>query len=278
MIIDAHQHFWKYNTREYSWIDDRMKVLRRDYLPSHLIKEMSKVGVQGTIAVQARQTLEETSWLLGLAEVHDFIKGVVGWVDLRSSKVEDQLKHFSSFPKLVGIRHIVHDEPDDLFLLRTDFLNGINKLQKFNLSYDILIFEKHLPVTIRFVKKFPNQPFVVDHIAKPKILLAKMEPWEENIRSLAQFSNVYCKISGLVTEADWENWTENNFYPYLETVFDAFGAERIMIGSDWPVCTLAGSYQSVINIILNFIKELSDSEKKMVLVQNALKFYGLKMG
>ena len=211
MLIDAHQHFWHYNPKEYGWISDRMEKLKRDFLPADLIPELQAMKFEGTIAVQARQSLEETRWLLTLADENNFIKGVVGWVDLCSEEAEDQLKEFSANSKFVGVRHVVHDEPDDRFMARKDFRRGISSLQKYSLTYDLLIFPKHLPLAMELVKEFPDQPFVLDHIAKPDIKGQRREPWASGIRKLAQLPNVYCKLSGMVTEADWKSWKKDDF-------------------------------------------------------------------
>lgn len=275
MKIDAHQHFWKYNSNEYGWIDDSMGILRRDFLPDDLIVELEQIGFSGSIAVQARQTLEETRWLLTLADQNKFIKGVVGWVDLCSPVIEEQLEEFSKHSKLVGIRHVVQDEPDDQFMLRDDFLHGISLLKKYNLVYDILIFPKHLPVAIEMVKMFPEQTFVLDHIAKPAIKGKKISPWKEDISELAAYPNVSCKISGMVTEADWKNWKNEDFHPYLDTIFSVFSTDRLLIGSDWPVCTVAGSYRSVIGIVLDYIKNFNKEERDHILGRNARLIYNL---
>ena len=276
MKIDSHQHFWIYNPSEYGWISDDMQILKKDYLPDQLQKELFSVGFDGSIAVQARQTLEETKWILGLAEQNSFIKGVVGWVDLCSPRVEERLVQFSSYPKLVGVRHVVHDEPDDNFILREDFLNGISHLKKFGLAYEILIFPRHLPNTIQFVSRFPEQLFVLDHIAKPLIKDKKVSPWKEGIEKLAGFKNVYCKLSGMVTEADVKNWKQEDIIPYLDIVFDAFGPDRLMIGSDWPVCRVAGLYQQVMEVVLNYIGTYSEEDKNKILGKNALRVYRIK--
>jgi len=275
MKIDGHQHFWKFNTVEFGWINDDMNALRRDFLPRDLEEELQSIGFNGSIAVQARQSLEETRWLLQLADSNGFIKGVVGWVDLRSPKVEQQLAIFSKNEKFVGARHIVQDEPDDQFLLRADFLNGLRCLQTFDLTYDILIYPKHLPVAIKLVEQFPEMRFVLDHLAKPFIKKKITSSWKEEIAGLAKFPNVFCKVSGLVTEADWQNWKNDDFIPYLDTVFESFGVERILIGSDWPVCTLAGDYQKVMSIVTAFIEKFSNEEKTAILGGNAAKAYHL---
>lgn len=275
MRIDSHQHFWKYNPIEYGWIDDTMAVLRQDFLPDDLASELAMSGLDGSVAVQARQSLEETEWLLDLSDKHDIIKGVVGWVDLRSPDLVRQLDSFAGNKKLVGVRHVVQDEPDDRFLLREDFMRGVGELTKYDLVYDILIFERQLPAALEFVKNFPDQPFVLDHIAKPKIKAGELEPWAENIKRLARFENVFCKVSGMVTEADWHNWSPGHFRPYLDVVFEAFGASRIMFGSDWPVCTVAASYGQVFSLVEDYISGLSPDAREAILGINAAKIYGL---
>jgi L-fuconolactonase len=273
MLIDAHQHFWHYNPKEYGWISDRMEKLKRDFLPADLIPELQAMKFEGTIAVQARQSLEETRWLLTLADENNFIKGVVGWVDLCSEEAEDQLKEFSANSKFVGVRHVVHDEPDDRFMARKDFRRGISFLQKYSLTYDLLIFPKHLPLAMELVKEFPDQPFVLDHIAKPDIKGQRREPWASGIRKLAQLPNVYCKLSGMVTEADWKSWKKDDFRFYLHTVLDCFGPDRLMTGSDWPVCTLGGSYQVILAIVTDFLKEFDLTDRQKILGANCLNFY-----
>lgn len=276
MKIDAHQHFWQYNASEYGWIGENMEVLKKDFLPSHLQSELKKVSFYGSIAVQARQTVEETEWLLFLASQHDFIRGVVGWLDLCSENIETQIQKYSINPKLVGLRHVVHDEPDDSFMARSDFQHGISVLKKYNLTYDLLIFPKHLQVAYEMVKKFPGQKFVLDHIAKPDIKNQIKENWKSDIVMLAQLPNVYCKLSGMVTEADWGQWKFSDFTFYLDTIFQAFGTDRLMIGSDWPVCLLAGSYEKNLNLVFSYIKDLPERDKEKILGLNCIKFYGAK--
>ena len=213
MLIDTHQHFWHYNREEYGWIDERMKILQRDYLPEELHGLMQSRHVTATVAVQARQSLEETEWLLHLSEKHPWIQGVVGWVDLRDEKSAVLLERYSQHPKFVGVRHVVQDEPDDNFLLREDFCRGISYLKQYNLTYDLLIFPRHLPVAQELVRRFPEQPFVVDHLAKPLIREKELSPWAEDMKELAQYPNVFCKISGMVTEADWTRWKPEDFTP-----------------------------------------------------------------
>jgi L-fuconolactonase len=273
MYIDAHQHFWRYNAEEYGWIGSAMDILKHDYLPSDLRPLQRANGIDGTVVVQARQTLEETRWLLSLADAHPFVQGVVGWVDLRSPRLREQLTQFAQHPKLVGVRHVIHDEDDDCFMLREAFVRGISMLSEFGLTYDLLLFPKHLPVACTLVAQFPNQRFVLDHIAKPPIREGALEPWATDIRKLAAFPNVFCKVSGMVTEADWQHWTPETFTPYLDIVFEAFGAERLMIGSDWPVCTLAGSYAQVMQIVTAYLARRTKAEREAVMGKTAATFY-----
>ena len=273
ITLDSHQHFWKYDVREYEWIDESMSMLRRDFMPEDLETDLKRNGFDGCIAVQARQTLQETQWLLELAGRHPFIKGVVGWVDLRSPEVRFQLQSLSRNPKLIGIRHIVQSEPDDRFLLQSDFLRGIALLADFRLTYDILIYTRHLPVAAEFVSRFPQQRFVLDHLAKPQIREQQLSDWSRGIRQLAKSPNVYCKLSGLVTEADWTNWREGDFEPYLDLAFECFGPARLMIGSDWPVCTLAGSYSRVIDIVKNYLTRFPAEVSEAVLGKTASEVY-----
>lgn len=276
MRIDSHQHFWRYNSEEYGWIDENMSSLRRDFLPEDLGPELMHAGFDGCIAVQVRQTLEETRWLLELADSFPFVLGVIGWVDLRTENARQQLARFTNDPKFLGVRHIVQSEADDRFLLQPEFLHGIEMLAEFNLSYDILIYPRHLPVAAEFVGRFPSQRFVLDHMAKPLIKSRGVEPWSQDIRDLAKFPNVFCKMSGLVTEADWQSWKPNDIAPYLEVAMDCFGPDRLMIGSDWPVCTVAGSYSRVLNLVLEFLGKYSESVREAVLGGTARKFWNLK--
>jgi len=273
MRIDAHQHFLRYSAEEYDWIDDSMASLRRDFLPLDLKPELDAAGFDACIAVQARQTLEETRWLLALADENPFIAGVIGWVDLRAESVREQLAELSENPRLVGVRHVVQAEPDDRFLLRPDFLRGIAALQEFDLTYDILIYPRHLPVAVEFVSRFPQQHFVLDHLAKPFIKAQTIEPWASNIRELARFPNVFCKVSGMVTEADWTSWKPEHFQPYLETALQAFAPDRLMIGSDWPVCRVAGSYSKVMSLVIEFLDQHAPDAREKLLGGNAQRAY-----
>jgi len=274
MRIDAHQHFWDYSPEEYGWIDENMGVIRRSFGPSDLKPLLETHGFDGSIAVQARQHLGETEYLLRLADQDPTVRGVVGWVDLRADDAGAQLDRFRAHPRFVGVRHIVQDEPDDRFLMREDFLRGIALLG--DLTYDVLIYPTQLPTAIEFVEHFPEHRLVLDHIAKPYIARGELEPWASRIRTLAEAPNVCCKVSGMVTEADWQSWKRNDFTPYLDVVFEAFGPSRIMVGSDWPVCTLAASYDQVMGIVASYVEPLSDSDKAAVLGGTAKEFYKLE--
>ena len=274
--IDAHQHFWGYNSADYGWIDDSMLKLRRDFLPADLQPELQAAGFHGCIAVQACHTLEETRWLLDLATAFPFILGVVGWVDLQSPDVRAQLQQLAANPRLLGIRHVVQSEPDDRFLLRPEFLRGVALLEEFDLTYDILVYPKHLPVAAEFVSRFPRQRFVLDHLAKPFIKRGELEPWRADLRHLAQFPNVYCKLSGMVTEADWQAWKPTAMNPYLETALESFGHDRLMIGSDWPVCTVAASYSQTMNLVTEFFADYPRHFRDAILGINAARFWNLR--
>jgi L-fuconolactonase len=276
-IIDAHHHFWHYNPEEYGWIGESMLKLRRNFLPSDLEPELAAGGVHAVVTVQARQTLVETEWLLSLAKEHPWMAGVVGWIPLTSSNAAAHLEHLSPHPKLKGVRHILHDEADDNYMLRPDFLAGIKELRRFHLAYDILIFERHLPQSLQLVDRFPNQVFVLDHIAKPRIKAGAMEPWRTGIIELAKRPNVYCKLSGMVTEADWNNWSFENLRPYFETVLKAFGPKRLMFGSDWPVLLMAGTYHSWLQTVLHVIEPLSESERARIMGGTAREAYRLSV-
>lgn len=275
MRLDAHQHFWKYSPTDYGWISDEMQVLQRDFLPQDLKPLLDAQNFHGSIAVQAQQTCEETLWLLELAEQHAFIRGVVGWVDLCSSQVREQLGALAKRRKLVGIRHVLQDEPDDEFMLRPDFQRGISELAGFGLVYDLLLYPRHLPVAAKLVRQFPAQTFVLDHIAKPPIAGQQLDPWADNLCTLARFPNVSCKLSGMVTEARWQQWKPDDFKPYLDTVLEAFGPDRLMIGSDWPVCLLSSSYPDTLGVVVNYIDELSADEQEGILGATCARVYGI---
>lgn len=276
MRIDAHQHFWRYHPAEYGWIDDSMLKLRRDFLPADLQPELQAAGFDGCIAVQACHSLEETRWLLELAAASPFILGVVGWADLQSKNARAQLQELTANPKLLGIRHVVQAEPDDRFLLRPEFLRGVALLEEFNLTYDILIYPKHLPVAVEFASRFPRQRFVLDHLAKPFIKRGELQPWRKDLRRLAALPNVYCKLSGMVTEADWLSWKPDHLRPYVEATFECFGHDRLMIGSDWPVCTVAASYSQTMNLVVDFFAEYPRHFRDAIFGGNAARFWRLR--
>jgi L-fuconolactonase len=273
MRLDSHQHFWHYGPSEYTWMTEQMPELKQDFLPRDLQPLLAGIHFDGCVAVQARQHLEETRWLLELAEKHTFIKGVVGWLDLCSDQLLGQLERFARHPKLAGVRHVVHDEPDDNFMLRPEFRRGIAQLRAFDLTYDLLLFPKHLAVAALLVEEFPQQPFVLDHIAKPRIADGAVSPWREALQQLAKFPNVSCKLSGMVTEARWKQWEPADFHRYLDIVLEAFGAGRLMIGSDWPVCTLSGPYQEVMKIVIDYVHRLPAEAQAAILGENCARFY-----
>ncbi len=273
--IDSHQHFWQYNPAEHVWMTDAMQVLKKDFLPTDLAPLLNQIGFDCCIAVQARQSIEETNWLLRIANKNDFIKGVVGWVDLLSPNIDETLSGYTNQKKLVGVRHVVHDEADDNFMLQPAFQNGIAALKEFNLTYDLLLFPKHLPVALQLAEKFPEQSFVLDHIAKPFVHKKEISPWKDDLMELAKQPNVFCKLSGIVTEAKWNDWKEDDFKQYLDIVTESFGTNRIMIGSDWPVCTLSGNYSSTMSIVINYANQFSKEISDGILGGNCINFYKL---
>ena len=276
MINDAHQHFWHYDPAKHIWMSEAMGILKTDFLPLDLAPLLKNCGLKGCVAVQANQAEEENAFLLQLAEKHDFIKGIVGWVDLQSEQVEARLAHYQQFKVMKGFRHVLHDEEDIDFMLRPAFLKGISLLKKYGYTYDILIFPKHLPNTLELVAAFADQPFVIDHIAKPSIKTGEnTEGWRTALEAVAQYENVFCKISGMVTEADCHHWKPTDFTPYLDTVVNLFGIDRIMYGSDWPVCTLAATYEAQFGIVKDYFSSFSESEQQKFFGGNASKFYNL---
>jgi L-fuconolactonase len=276
MRIDAHQHFWRYTAAEYGWIDDAMAALRRDFLPADAPQEMDRASIDACIAVQARQTLEETRWLLELADANSFIAGVIGWVDLQADAAPEQLERFVDHPKFVGVRHIVQAEADDRFMLRPAFCRGISLLEARDLTYDILIYPRHLPAAVELVSRFTRQRFVLDHLAKPDIRSGDIRAWEEGICALARCPNVFCKVSGLVTEADWTRWTVDDIRPYLDVAFDCFGAHRLLAGSDWPVCTVAADYARTISLIDDYMSDKPVADRDAVMGGNAARVWRLE--
>ena len=273
MKIDAHQHFWVYNAEQYQWINENMTVIRRNFLPEDLAPIFQELSIDGCIAVQAQQTEEETMFLLELAKTYDFIKGVVGWVNLLDDQIADRLGVIASHQKLIGVRHVVQAEPDDHFMLRSDFQNGIKALSSHGLTYDILVFPHQLPAAIKLVEAFPDQPFILDHIAKPYLKTGKIEPWATHIRALAQSPKVWCKVSGIITEAEWHNWSYEQVKPYLAIVAEAFGPRRLVFGSDWPVCLLAGKYKAVYQLAQQFADDFLRGDDRGFWGENAAQFY-----
>jgi len=273
-LIDAHQHLWHYTTEEYGWIGPTMEVIRRDFLPEDLLEAMAEVGVTGSVAVQARQTLEETRWLLELADQTPEIRGVVGWGPIAAPDFVDVMGEFASHTKLRGLRHMVQGEPDG-FLQGEAFNNGIDKLKRMGLVYDILVYERQLGDAITFADRHPEQVFVLDHIAKPKVGEGVMEPWAMRIRELARRENVWCKVSGLVTEANWEGWTAQDLKPYLDVVVEAFGPKRLMAGSDWPVCLVASTYACWWATLKEYFSDFSRDERDAIFGETATTVYGL---
>jgi L-fuconolactonase len=280
MRIDAHQHFWTYSAAEYPWIGPGMERIARDFGPTDLGTMLAAAGIGGSVAVQARQSLAETRWLLDLAATHALIKGVVGWVDLRSDRAAEQLDECAAHPRFVGVRHVVQDEPDPRFLLGEAFVRGLRLLTPRGLTYDLLLYSQHLPAATELAALLPEQPFVLDHLAKPRVregLAAALEPWRRDLAALARHPNVTCKLSGLVTEAVWREWQRDDFTPYLETALEAFGPERLMFGSDWPVCLLAADYAEVAGIVTDFVARLSAAEQSAILGGTAAQVYRLQV-
>lgn len=274
MRIDAHHHFWHYDPITCGWMDETMDVLKQDYLPDQFEDVLKENQINGCIAVQADQSEKESHFLIQLAHAHDFIKGVVGWVDLQDPSVKDRLAHFAAMPAFKGVRHIVQAEPEG-FMLQKAFMNGVNQLNQFDLTYDILIYPHQLEEAIQFCKKFPNQKFVLDHMAKPYIKKGILSPWAEQIHLLGELENVWCKLSGMMTEAAPEHKAIEDYSPYLDTVFEAFGTDRLLFGSDWPVCLLADSYQKNLALIETYISRCSSYEQAKIMGLNAIDFYNI---
>ncbi len=272
MRLDAHQHFWSYDATQYPWIPPG-SALHRSWLPADLAELQRPLGFEGSIAVQARQVIEESDWLLGLADQSPLIKGVVGWVDLRSDRVEEQLNRLAQHPKFVGVRHVVQEEPDDNFMFGAAFQRGIAQLRGFDLAYDILIYPRQLDAAIALVEKFPDQRFVLDHVAKPAIKGGRFNPWATKVRRLAQLPNVHCKVSGLITEADHQKWQPADFTRYLDLVFESFGVSRLMFGSDWPVCLFAGSYEQAFHLVDDYTKNFPATQREALFGGNCVEFY-----
>ena len=274
-MIDAHIHFWKYNKIKDDWITDEMKLLQKDFLPQDFKLVLEENKVNGVIAVQADQSENENEFLLGLSKNNSFIKGIVGWVDFQNENIENKLLYYSKFPVIKGFRHIVQAEPHGFF--RNEFfLNGIKLLKKFNFTYDILIYENQLKEAIEFVNQFPEQKFIIDHCAKPAIKNKSIKEWEKMIQEISQNANVYCKLSGLTTEAEWNTWEEKDFYPYFDCVFESFGINRLVFGSDWPVVNISGGFSNWKTLLKNYMLDFTKEEREKVFEKNAIEFYNLK--
>lgn len=273
--IDSHHHLWNYSQADYPWISEGMKSIRRDFLVADLAQSMQAAKIDGVVTVQARQSLLETDWLLGLASAHDFMRGVVGWVPLADPEVGSHLEKYWHHPKLKAVRHLLQDEPDEFYMLREDFNQGVSQLEDLGLSYDILIRERQLPQTIEFVDLHPTQVFILDHIAKPNIKSRLLSPWRERMRELARRENIYCKLSGMVTEADWSSWTHHDLSPFIDVVLECFGANRLMFGSDWPVSLLACAYEKWVEVVEQLIASLSASERDRLFGGTAKEAYRL---
>lgn len=273
MKIDAHVHFWNYDSIRDSWMEG-MDILHKDYLPEILLPTLVNAGMDGIVAVQAEQSENETRFLKSLADAHSFIKGVVGWVDLLNENIEERLEYFSQFPVIKGFRHIAQAEPDG-FLLHDNFIRGIRALVKNNYTYDVLVYHHQLNDALILVQQFPDLRFVIDHCAKPDIKNKNINSWFKQMKEIAQLPNVYCKVSGLLTETNWKQWKPEDFYPYLDVVFNAFGTQRILFGGDWPVLLLSGKYIEWKELLMTYMNKFSAEEKKAVFGLNASKFYNL---
>lgn len=276
-ILDSHQHFWKYSPQKYPWIGDNMEVLKKDFLPQELRQIYNLQGISGCVAIQAEQSEEETDFLLELADLHLFIRGVVGWVDLRNPQLTSRLEHYSTRKKLKGFRHLVQDEPDAHYMLDPTFQKGLGSLEKYGYTFDLLVYPHQMEAAIQTVRNHPGLNFVLDHMGKPDIENGVIKKWANSIQTLALEPNVYCKISGMVTEASWTRWQLDDFIPYLDTVFQAFGTDRLMFGSDWPVCMVAAKYAAVINVLLHYMGGFSEQERQKLFYENTKDFYGLNM-
>lgn len=278
VTIDAHHHYWELGRFDYSWLDEpTLSPIRHSFLPRDLQPLIQEAGIEKTIFVQTQHNLEETAWVLELADKHDFMAGVVGWVDLASAECEDQLLHWKQHPKFVGIRHVTQDEPDDDFIIRPEIMRGLKVLEKHQVPFDLLFYVKHVHHAATVARSLPDLPLVIDHLAKPEIKNQRIDNWQSHFCEAAQFPNLYCKLSGMITEADWDQWTADDIKPFVETALEAFGPERCMFGSDWPVCLLAGSYTRVHQALRDLLGSLSQDEQQLVFGGTASRFYRLDL-
>ncbi len=275
-MIDAHVHFWKYNKIRDEWITDEMKIIQKDFLPQDLQPVLSENNIDGVVAVQADQSEDETNFLIALAEQYSFIKGIVGWVDFQNENIENKLLYYSKFAQVKGFRHILQAEPNDFFKNKK-FLNGVEVLKKYDFTYDLLIYESQLKEAVEFVNYFPAQKFIIDHCAKPSIRDKSIIQWKKWMTEISKRKNIFCKLSGLITEAKWNQWEEKDLYPYLDVVFNCFATERIVFGSDWPVMLLSGNYKLWKNLLEKYMNNFSAFEREKVFTQNAIDFYNLNL-
>ena len=275
MKIDAHQHFWQYNPVKHSWINDDMKAIRKSFGPAELSKEIKPLGIEGTVAVQADETEKETSFLLGLSDKNEFIKAIVGWIDLRAGNAIERMQYWKQFEKIKGFRCIMQGQEDAAYLTNADFLDNIKKLSNYNYTYDLLVYHLQFPSLIKFVDKLPDNKMIIDHLGKPDIKNKNIKDWKSNLKILAQHPGIYCKMSGMITEADYQRWTYDDLKPYLEAAGEYFGADRICFGTDWPVCLVAGAYAQVYEVIDKFSQQLNKEEKEKLMGLNTMKFYGI---
>jgi L-fuconolactonase len=273
--IDSHVHFWDYDPLRNSWITEDMEIIKRDFLPGDIWPLLEANAMDGCVLVQVNQTEGENDFFLKLASAHNFVKGIVGWVDLCRGDIKGRMEYYQTEKKIRGFRHILQDEADRAYMLRPDFIRGFGSLREFGFTFDLLIHPDQLPYALQLVRTFPEQPFVIDHLAKPAIREGEMEEWEKGIFNISRMENVYCKVSGMVTEAHWKSWTNKTFIPYLDAVVESFGTDRILFGSDWPVCLLAGKYKEVLNIAEDYFSDYSLSEKERIFGGNAVAFYSL---
>ncbi len=277
IAVDAHQHFWDLKRFQYPWMTDDMTVLRRNYLPGDLRPQLDRMGIDRTVFVQAQHNLDENDWALSLAAEHPWIAGVVGWLDLQSPRLEEQIERYAGNPKFVGVRHLVHDEADEKWILRDDVVRGLKLLARHDLTFDLLLRPPHLKHVPELARRVPGLKMVVDHLAKPLIRTGEIEPWRTDLAAVAKIPGMHCKISGMVNEADWHNWQAADFAPYVDAALELFGPERLMFGSDWPVCRLAGEYSEVLAAAQVNLSGLSAEERAAIFGRNAIRFYGLRV-
>jgi len=275
MKIDSHQHFWQYNPVKHSWINDDMKVIRKSFGPEELSKEIKPLGIEGTVAVQADETEKETSYLLGLADKNEFIKAVVGWIDLRAGNAIERMQYWKQYEKIKGFRSIMQGQQDPAYLTNADFIENIKKLSQYKYTYDLLVYHNQFPSLIKFVDKLPDNKMIIDHLGKPDIKNKNIKDWKSNLKILAQHPGIYCKMSGMITEADYQRWTYDDLKPYLEAAGEYFGADRICFGTDWPVCLVAGAYAQVYEVMDKFSQQLNKEEKEKLMGLNTMRFYGI---